>query len=76
MSRDKRRLAEKIETAYKLAEMVDSSLLCYCDGGADGNGANGVRQALDRKSAISNFFAPPKKSKVNTNVLATLRPVL
>jgi ribonuclease HI len=46
LSRDERRLAEKIETACKLAEMVDGSLLCYCDGGADGNGANGVCGAV------------------------------
>ena len=46
LSRDERRLAEKIETARKRAEMADGSLLCYCDGGADGNGANGVCGAV------------------------------
>eukprot|EP01049_Picozoa_sp_SAG25_P004710 SAG25_NODE_303_length_10153_cov_13.304356_7_plen_101_part_00 len=46
LSRDERRLAEKMETACKLAEMADGSLICYCDGGADGNGANGVCGAV------------------------------
>jgi hypothetical protein len=46
LSRDERRLAEKMETACKLAEMADGSLICYCDSGADGNGANGVCGAV------------------------------
>ena len=39
-------MEEQLESACRLAELPDGAILCYCDGGADGNGANGVHGAV------------------------------
>ena len=39
-------MEEACESACRIAELPEGSVVCYCDGGADGNGANGVHGAV------------------------------